>query len=226
MSEIQKQPAARQLSRRAVTAGTAWAVPAVAWAAAAPAFASSTCQPADYTFGTTLDGVNVTTTATKVGTFNTPTTNLTTTTIQGTSALILQQKPQVANSQYQEVTFTFSQPVYNLSFTVFDIDGTQVPQMGGYLDQVSVTKVNGGTASGFTSVKGSNVTGSGTAASPWTAVNKTTPTDPGKTTVSDVNVSFAPSTGISSFTLRYSTATLGVTQEIYIGNLSFTSTNC
>lgn len=238
MTHIHDAAPETTLSRRSVARGFAWTVPAVAVTAAAPAFAASmpcTLQTVS-TFstatptaaittnkGTGSDGVTVTATATKSGTFNTAVQyNMT-----SPDGKFIQLAQNPGSGQYQELTFTFSQPVYNLSFVVADVD--YLNNMNGtYKDGVVVQQVNGATPVYTTTAKGSNVTGSGTTSSPFQPVSTTT-----QYVYSDaagqVTVKVNPTTGVTTFSIRYSdlaNRTDSLSQQIYIGGITYTTTNC
>lgn len=134
-----------QVSRRALTRGLAWAAPAVAVAMPSPAYAI-TC----HAFTTTQsvvwtpnpDGGNNTTNSGTAGGVTVgvttaypgsrggrhPNMNMTTTPTSSTAPtefIIANTTPGIAGgNNYQEVTFTFSQPVWDLSFTLRDVDRT------------------------------------------------------------------------------------------------------
>ena len=117
-----------------------------------------------------------------------------------------------ASVEGYSVTFTFSAPVWNVTFRVYDIDRNT----GGgqnYIDRVAVTAVGGatvsGTASGGTAPSGSGATftGSGTNAADNGAV-----------------VDYTLSGKVTSFTLSYTNAIAsgtGSQQIIGIGDLRF-----
>lgn len=224
------------ISRRTLAQGAAWAVPAIAVAGAAPAFASSTCQLSSVTFPTTATtqtsivstptaGVTATATNKITGSVTTGVGyNMTSKALQGTTGVQLAQNPS-ANS-YQELTFEFSQPVYNVSFTVFDIDWNS---QNNYTDNVELAKINGTTPGNFTSVPNSYVQGNGTTSNPWQpnkTVNKSGPLDETEPRTT-VKVTLAAKTAVTSFTIRFSSPTKPVAlQQIWVGGIQFTTTNC
>lgn len=224
------------VSRRSLAKGAVWALPAISVTAASPAFAASGCLPVGITFpttttssasitGTSSAGVTATATNKVSGSVTTSAGyNMTSNALQGTTAVQLAQNP--TQGSYQELTFTFSQPVYNLQFQIFDVDYNTYNT---YTDYLVLTAVNGATPPSFTSTTGSFAQGSGTAASPWQpnkTANKTGPvveTDP-RTTVA---VSLAPAAAVTSFTIRfYSPTKPQALQQIWVGGISFTTNKC
>lgn len=229
----------RRISRRTLTAGLAWTVPAVAVAGAAPAFAASctlsTTQNVTWAAnadndssyrtqtGTTANTSSVSVTTAFTGTSGGIDTsfNMSSRTVATTndSIIISNDVPYSTSTpaaNYQDVTFTFSKPVYNLTFTIDDIDrinnGGTYP---GYYDQVALLSL-----STYTATKGSYLTGSGTTGDPWrTAVDVNGSYDARQS----VTVSFAGP--VTSFTIRFWTSTADSRtteyQFIRLGSMSY-----
>ena len=111
-------------------------------------------------------------------------------------------------------TFTFSVPVYNLRFSLFDIDRYDAGNGTGFQDVVWLT------GAAFTATKpgaGNVVIGNGTTASPWTGTG--TASVPGNSNDGNVNVVMATA---SAFTVNYRSGDLfNAQQSIGIGNLVF-----
>lgn len=172
------------LSRRRLAQGAAWTLPAVAAAAAAPAMAASLpCPPVstlDWSIqphGPSMNGVSVIAT-TPVTTPVTPPISVTisaTGDITGPDNLVVMDGPDgglPAGQDYlnvgfggdctcqQVVSFTFSAPVYNLTFTLGDIDS-----YSGNVFQEAAWLTPGFAISN----QGASVSGLGTATNPFTA---------------------------------------------------------
>lgn len=211
----------KPISRRQVSKGIAWSAPLAVSTVAAPFAAASPCpsptQSVTFngTQGTSQDGTRVSVTSRLSGSITTVSGgNLSSSAQNGESFIALQQTPSNTSS-YQEVTFTFSRPVYSFGFSILDIDANRNPQ-GNYSDRVSFS-----VPASYTLVKGSNVIGSGSSSDPLRPItdqaNPLSPTDPSAM----VKVSADPSYAVTSFTVRYSSAINKLAQEIYIGGFKF-----
>lgn len=172
-------------SRRTVVRGAAWSVPVVAVATAAPAFAASPCTAKTALLPVTWSATSTTTSQT--GTTTTGATvsvaaaytraglspgslgsgNLGAQTASSTrdSFAIVNNTPALLtgdpSTNFQTVTFTFSEPVFGLTFSIDDIDrGT------GYWDWVSLAS-SPGEIPGATFSAGTTIIGGGTDANGW-----------------------------------------------------------
>ena len=74
----------------------------------------------------------------------------------------------------QEITFTFSQPVQNLAFTMADIDS----MTGDFWDQIEIERVGGWSR---VATSGSVVAGNGTQATPYSPASQNAPADDNET---------------------------------------------
>jgi hypothetical protein len=111
------------------------------------------------------------------------------------------------------VTFTFTHPVYNLSFTIADID-REVSGRTGWQDSVSLT---GGTFT-FTKATGSAITGTGVTGDPW--LGQGTGGVANTSNLGNVTPTF--STPVTSITITYlSGNVLGALQFIAIYNMTW-----
>lgn len=169
-------------SRRSVVRGAAWSVPVIAVAANAPAFAASPCQNKTallpVTWGSTstvtsrsgsaTNGTTVSVTAAYTQSGLTPGSlgsgNLG---VQqsGASFSIVNNTPALltgdASTNFQTVTFNFSVPVFELTFSIDDIDrGT------GYWDYVSLNTTPAELPTPTYST-GTTITGAGTDSNAW-----------------------------------------------------------
>ncbi|AKU16096.1 hypothetical protein VV02_09870 [Luteipulveratus mongoliensis] len=116
-------------------------------------------------------------------------------------------------AENQIATFTFSQAVTGLQFTICDIDSAS----NGWWDQVELTS-----AAAFTAVPGTGVSGTGSTASPWHATSNNTnyPNTSGQG-----NVAVTMPGPVTSFQIRYWNATrLKSNQAIFIAFLNFIAT--
>ena len=110
----------------------------------------------------------------------------------------------------RDLTYTWSRPIFNLRFTISDIDRTTT---GGQNWQ-DVVWLN----TAFVATQGPRVSGSGTAATPWTG-NGTTNVGSGS---SDGNVVITIAGPISSLTISYrSGSPTGTEQYVGIENLTW-----
>lgn len=101
-----------------------------------------------------------------------------------------------ATTDYQTIRFTFSEPIRNLRFSITDIDRAWTTTNRDFIDGVSLTS-----SAAFTSSvpSGSQVTGAGTASSPWqnsTEGNKSEDGPGGQ-----IDITFTGT--VQSFTIRY-----------------------
>jgi hypothetical protein len=204
-------------SRRTVVRGAAWSVPVIAVAANAPAFAASPCVnksallPVTWSAtstttsqtGTTTNGTTVNVGAAYTQSGLTPGSigsgNLSAQTVGATrdSFGIVNNSPALLSgdpsANFQTVTFTFTQPVFGLTFSIDDIDrGT------GYWDYVSLAATPTEAPS---AALGSAITGGGTDANGW----RTTSSSGGDNLASQtVTVTYANGlVGITQVRLRF-----------------------
>ncbi len=174
------QPVKKDVSRRTVVKAAAWSVPVLAFAAPVPAFAASRCTPS-----TNLDGLQTGSKPSSItfmpsalvaslayassGQPNPPTpggtgTVAATSTNPSWKYIELEMVEQLNAGDYVQLTITFpASGVENLRFTIHDIDKVRDRNLNvAWVDHVIVS----GT-SGYTSVRGTNVIGSGTAGDPF-----------------------------------------------------------
>lgn len=218
----------QNVSRRSVTAGTLWSAPAVAIAAAAPAVAVSACVtytgaftqpssynpvPLSYTFrGSDGSTVTVSLSTASYGGKTLLSNNLTAAgnVNKGyngmgdlaTDGLQLQQQ----GTGGQRLTFTFSQPVSNLSFVVADIDNSGKQ----HKDSVTLSPTP-------SVVNGSAVTGSGVTGDPL----RTTRTSPVNSDNKDHRSTVTMAGPLSSMTVDFSSSEGTVAQQIFITGMTF-----
>lgn len=168
-------------SRRSVVRGAAWSVPVIAVAAQAPAFAASPCQnktallPVTWASASTLtsrsgaatDGTTVNVTAAYTPSGLAPGSlgsgNLSQQQ-SGASFAIVNNTPAGladASSNFQTVTFNFSVPVFELTFSIDDID-----RGSGYWDWVSLNTTPAEQPTPAYSA-GTTITGAGTDSNGW-----------------------------------------------------------
>lgn len=164
---------ARGIKRRTITTGAAWAAPLTLVSVAAPAYAASACMDGQATLTSgsrptllTFPPSPVTATVgwSSTGAAGNDQTPGDTGEVHAVSYspswnyLKLHHPEGVTQNDTITLTLTFSQPVFNLSLTITDIDKVTTE----WIDEVVVTPA------GFTSVKGQNVIGDGTVGSPFT----------------------------------------------------------
>ena len=126
----------------------------------------------------------------------------------------------LTDTAHQSVTtFTFSEPVSDLRFTIMDIDGGA----NDFLDTVSLTS-----SSRYSSVISASLIGTGTSANPWRP-RSTTPVN-NDTAGAEASVTFLEP--VTSFTLIYGNALSASTQQtdgdqkIFITDLTLTYNAC
>jgi len=243
MNTSTDRPSPTTVSRRTIATGLAWSVPTMAAAVAAPAFAASRCTTSTpaYTGGNasmsnptasvTAKGATGVTLSTKT-VANSPTTlsssqnmriMLTSDTTLGPAGYVqLHQYKQ--NGPGQTVTYTFSQPVYNVSFQIADIDTQYMAANSHYRDSVTVSGAVATTTSGDISVSGGTATSTNTASSTnqktyeWTKLN-----DPRGI------ATFTIAGPVTSFTITYTNTYVGSansstndnSQQVYISPITF-----
>lgn len=245
-----------QFSRRTLAAGAAWAAPAIVVSAAAPVYAASPCIPVAIplvgTPGTstteggsataTVNGVtlNVTTalsdpTGKDINFDPTPSQNMNTES-QSPADQALADTIKIVHTirgknAYQEITFTFDQPVYNFSFNISDIDLRKNQLNLVYRDDIVVSAVNGATPTtgAFSVANGSGVKGSGTATDPITSNRTMGNTEYLPTETSNMStISF--NGALTSFSIRYINGAFSagnpLGQMIFLGGFQFTKTDC
>ncbi len=202
-------------SRRSVVRGAAWSVPVVAVAATAPAFAASPCTnrtallPVSWSSsysttrqtgsiaGTPIVNVSAGYSSTLLGPGSLNSQNLTPASVAATrdSISLVNNSPTTLSlspeSNFQTVTFSFTQDVYGLTFSIDDID-----RASNYYDHVFLA----GAPEAPAVAQGSAVTGAGTADSPW----RTTASSGDNATNQTVSVTYPNGlVPISSLTLRF-----------------------
>ena len=139
------------------------------------------------------------------------------------NALTFAQTPKTNGGQ--DITFTFSAPIYELSFIITDIDsgltgdGEAVDE--GFSDRVVIL-----TAGGYTSTvpTGSTVTGAGTVDSPFmnNNVHSYQTDSPGG------NLKISMAGPLSTFTIKFSNGSIqnGSSQRIHLTNVLFKGAIC
>lgn len=202
-------------SRRSVVRGAAWSVPVVAVAATAPAFAASPCTnrtallPVSWSSlysttrqtgsigGTPVVNVSAGYTATRVGGGALHSSNLAPTRVAETqdSFSLVNTSPTSwslnPEGNFQTVTFSFTQDVYGLTFSIDDID-----RASGYHDHVFLA----GAPETPEVTLGSAVTGGGTSTNAW----RTTGASGDNATNQTVTVTYPNGlVPITSLTLRF-----------------------
>lgn len=226
--------APKQVGRRAIARGAAWSVPVVALAVAAPASAATSgCQVVtgmlvwkNLSSGNLLNK-NLTTTVAGLTLRVTVTGDTgaddngvrSTGPVGGAHSLLLLHSENDDNNTTQTITLKFSAPVQNLQFSLLDIDSSRDKKSFGsgytnhYQDKISVLPAPSG------QTRGSTVTGSGTTASPWRAVNQDNPVTDDSTTG---NVALSWSSSLDTVTIVYSQdGSQDGSPKVGIGDISF-----
>jgi hypothetical protein len=134
------------------------------------------------------------------------------------NALTFAQTPKTNGGQ--DITFTFTAPIYELSFIITDIDNglTGDGEAGdeGFSERVVILPSGGYTS---TVPTGSTVTGAGTAASPFmnSNVHSYHTDSPGG------NLKISMAGPISTFTIKFSNGSIqnGSSERIHLTNISF-----
>lgn len=230
------------VSRRTLVKGAAWAVPVIAFAGPAPAYAASPCTPS-----TNFDGLtpsnNVQTSIVFYNSLNQPTgvtasiayasngqggdpTPGATGTVEATvtnpswNYIEIEMLKQLNAGDWVTLTLTLSQPVTGLSFTIHDIDKVRNNQnQVAWEDFVEIGGTFSGNPVAYTSVLGSNVTGAGTAASPFQPI--LWGDNPINSGLNRVTVTFnAP---VNQFVIKYRAGQNGDSnnQHVGLGNISY-----
>jgi hypothetical protein len=209
-SHVDDKPTTPMVGRRAVARGAAWSVPVVALAMAAPASAatSTSCTTGvlswnGFSSGSNQTGKLLATTVPNLTVMvgisgDTGADNngqVTSTTTGGLSKVLRFYDLNNKSNTSQTVTLTFSKPVRNLQFSLLDVDSALSKRSTAYEDLVIIN------TAGWTGTKHSNVTGSGTAAAPYRAVNTNSPVD-GSSNASNVDLSWAGPLSSISFTYK------------------------
>lgn len=218
-------------SRRTVVRGAAWSVPVIAVATAAPAFAASPCatktalMPVTWAAstgttrqtGTAANGTTVNVTAAYTASGLTPG-SLGTGNMSPQSAARASDSFAIVNNtpaalgdpstNFQTVTFAFTQPVFGLTFSIDDID-----RGSGYWDHVSIASTPAETP-GATFGSGSTITGAGVDGNAW----RTTSTGGGDNLASQsVTVTYADGlVGISQLRLKFWSTVNGLTSTTHL----------
>ena len=128
--------------------------------------------------------------------------------------------PTPRSGNYQRVTLTFSRPVWNLKFTVTDIDSNS----GQYQDRIFV--------SGSPSYAvNSGISGAGSSGSPWQPVNTNQNWDPQTETQGNVTVDYTGLPASNTYTITYWNDQSGNLsgdglQGVFIGTLTFGAETC
>lgn len=216
-------------TRRAVAKAVAWSVPAVAVTAPAPAVAASRpCAPVMMAWSAmgsssvssgqkaTVGGTTVTYTDT--GATGAPrNSTLTTGNVGGIPAgqgLALT-CPNGTSTTAQTIAFSFSSPVTNVSLTIADIDWDN----SAFQDRIVIN------TPGFSGVRGSQITGSGTAASPYQAVSSVSGGVPNTSSAGNVTVTWAGPLTQLSMTYDQGGIVSG-SPFVAVSGLTFTPTVC
>ena len=180
----------KEVSRRTLVKGAAWAVPVIAFAAPVPAMAASPCTPSTNFDGLT-PGNTVQTSIVFYNSLNQPTgvtasiayasngqggdsTPGGTGTVAATSTnpswnyIEIEMLSELNAGDSVTLTLTLSQAVTGLSFTIHDIDKVRNGQnQVAWEDFVEIGGTFSGSPVAYISALGNNVTGAGTAASPF-----------------------------------------------------------
>lgn len=128
--------------------------------------------------------------------------------------------PTPRSGNFQRVTLTFNRPVWNLKFTITDIDSNS----GQYQDRIAVS---GNPA--FTMNAG--VSGAGSDGAPWQPVNNNQNWDPQSETQGNVQVDYTGQPAASVYTITYWNDQAGNIsgdglQGVFLGTLTFSSETC
>jgi len=232
----------KEVSRRTLVKGAAWAVPVIAFAAPAPAMAASPCTPSTNFDGLT-PGNTVQTGIVFYNSLNQPTgvtasiayasngqggdsTPGGTGTVAATSTnpswnyIEIEMLSELNAGDSVTLTLTLSQAVTGLSFTIHDIDKVRNGQnQVAWEDFVEIGGTFSGSPVAYMSALGNNVTGAGTAASPFQPIAwGDNPIDSG---LNRVTVTFnAP---VNQFIIKYRAGQNGYSgnQHIGLGNISY-----
>lgn len=221
------------ISRRTVARGAAWSAPLAMVAVGAPAFATSTppCQvqtnfdnlevgtkPTTLTFLPSTITASIAYSSSGNGGDNTPggTSEVAqTNTTPAWNYIEVEMLDTLSQGDRVTVTITFSQAVTNLAFRIHDIDAEK--SRGGDIQWVDHVVVN---TTGFTYARGTDVTGTGTTDDPFRNTKfEDQAIDSGK---NHVDVTWAGSVQVISFTYKAGADGTSSNQHIGIGNLSFT----
>lgn len=218
------------LSRRSVTKGAAWVTPVLVIGAPAPATAASpNCLPQKLAWTALSPGAAVTsgqafpigkTTVTYSDTGATTTarnSTVSTSDVGGITAGagLAFTSPNNTTSTAQTISFSFSAQVTNVSLSIADIDwdGT------GYQDRITVN------TDGYTSTLGTQITGTGTAASPFRAAQSVSGGVPNTSTAGTITLSWAGPLKQISFTYDQGARVTG-SAFIIMSGINFTPTVC
>lgn len=171
--------------------------PFASYGALGPGYPALTISQSFTAFGTPAAGLAPQTGRTKTGDFG------------GANSCYRQSMTCDAANEGWDSTFTFSVPVWNLRFSLYDIDIGS----GTYIDEAYITSTSAFT---FTLPAGGTVTGNGTSTDRWigsTVVGNTS-------TAGNVNITFAGP--VTSFTLSFRSGNnSNTTQAIGLGDLQF-----
>lgn len=225
-SEALTDPPRRVTTRRNVLAGAAWALPAVATAVGAPAFAASPCptqtlawnQAAGTHFnsGSSWTVAGVTISLTYSGSAGTNNANVSTNTFGGVTPNLRFALPAGSNPT-ETVQFAFSAPVYNVHFTILDIDWSQTGANVAYDDSVVIN------TAGYTQTHGANVQGTGTSANPFMAPDAMNGTPTANTsTAGNADLTWAGPVSATSFTYSQNNGEVSGSPQIGISAITFT----
>ena len=230
------------VTRRTLVKSAAWSVPVIAFAAPVPAYAASPCTPSTNFDGLT-PGNQVQTSIVFYNSLNQPTgvtasiayasngqggdsTPGGTGTVAATSTnpswnyIEIEMLSELNAGDWVTLTLTLSQAVSGLSFTIHDIDKVRNGQnQVAWEDFVEISGTFSGNPVSYLPVLGNNVTGAGTAASPFQPINwGDNPIDSG---LNRVTVGFnAP---VNQFVIKYRAGQNGYSgnQHIGLGNISY-----
>jgi len=231
----------KEVSRRTLVKGAAWAVPVIAFAAPAPAMAASPCTPSTnfdgLTPGNTVQtgivfynslnqptGVTASIAYASAGQGGDPTpggtgTVAATSTNPSWNYIEIEMLSELTAGDWVTLTLSLSQAVSGLRFTIHDIDKVRSQGEVAWEDFVEISGTFSGNPVAYVPALGSNVTGAGTAASPFQPIAwGDNPIDSG---LNRVTVGFnAP---VNQFIIKYRAGQDGYSsnQHIGLGNISY-----
>lgn len=124
-------------------------------------------------------------------------------------------------NQNQVVTLTFNRPVWNLKFTLTDIDSLS----GQYQDRVWIS----GSPGSFTTA--SQATGSGTSGTPWSPTGTNIAQDPVTGGGGNVSLDYTDTPAASVYTITYwndqnNNLSSNGLQGVFVSNMTFSSETC
>ncbi len=216
----------RGTTRRTLLSGAAWAVPVVATAVGAPAFAASPCPTqtlawnqatgTHFTSGSSWVVAGVTITLTYTGSAGTGNANVSTNTFGGITPN-LRFALGAGDNPTETIRFAFSVPVYNVKFTILDIDWSQTGSNVAYDDEVVIN------TAGYTQTHGSNVQGTGSSATPFMAPDGLNGTPTANTsTAGNADLTWAGPVSATEFTYSQNNSTVSGNPQIGVSAITFT----